>query len=89
MYPSRKKLNNNNDNDNHNNDNNNNEPYFVRVTLNSKADKPVAFISRLNWNLECWFLWKNIALIFPEMFFIQYFTILVANIMMSSISLIP
>ena len=29
---------------------------------------------------------KNTALIFPEIFFIQYFTILVANIMMSSFS---
>ena len=27
----------------------------MRVTLNSKADKPVALISGSNWNLECWF----------------------------------
>ena len=30
---------------NNNNNNNNNQPYLVRVTLNSKADKPVALIS--------------------------------------------
>ena len=30
----------------------NNQPYLVRVTLNSKADKPVALIYGLNWNLE-------------------------------------
>ena len=40
-------------NDNNDNDNNNNQPYLVRVTLNSKADKPVTLISRLNLNLEC------------------------------------
>ena len=34
-----------------------NKRYLVRVTLNSKADKPVAVISGSNWNLECWFLW--------------------------------
>ena len=27
--------------------------YLVKVTLNSKAEKLVALISRLNWNLEC------------------------------------
>ena len=32
---------------------NHNQPYFVRVTLYSKADKPVDLISRSNWNLEC------------------------------------
>ena len=26
---------------------------------NSKAGKPVALISRSNWNLECWFLWRE------------------------------
>ena len=31
----------------------------MRVTLNSKADKPVALISGSNWNLECWFLWRE------------------------------
>ena len=31
--------------------NNNNERYLVRVTLNSKADKPVALICGSNWNL--------------------------------------
>ena len=25
----------------------------------SKADKPVALISKSNWNLECWFLWRE------------------------------
>ena len=39
--------------------NNNNQCYLVRVTLNSKADKPMALISRSNWNLECWFLWRE------------------------------
>ena len=39
--------------------NNNNQCYLVRVTLNSKADKPVALISGSNWNLECWFLWRE------------------------------
>ena len=39
--------------------NNNNQPYLVRVTLNSKADKPVALISGSNWNLKCWFLWRE------------------------------
>ena len=39
--------------------NNNNQRYLVRVTLNSKADKPVALISGSNWNLECWFLWRE------------------------------
>ena len=29
------------------------------VTLNSKADKPVALISGSNWNLDCWFLWRE------------------------------
>ena len=32
---------------------------LVRVTLNNKADKPVALISGSNWNLECWFLWRE------------------------------
>ena len=36
---------------------NNNQPYLVRVTLNSKAHKPVALIFGSNWNLECCFLW--------------------------------
>ena len=27
----------------------------MRVTLNSKADKPVALISGSNWNVKCWF----------------------------------
>ena len=31
----------------------------MRVTLNHKADKPVALISGSNWNLECWFLWRE------------------------------
>ena len=31
----------------------------MRVALNSKADKPVALISGSNWNLECWFLWRE------------------------------
>ena len=31
----------------------------MRVTLNSKADKPVALISGSNWNLEFWFLWRE------------------------------
>ena len=31
----------------------------MRVTLDNKADKPVALISGLNWNLECWFLWRD------------------------------
>ena len=39
--------------------NNNNQRYLVRVALNSKADKPVALISGLNWNLKCWFLWRE------------------------------
>ena len=26
---------------------------------NSKADKTVALISGSNWNLECWFLWRE------------------------------
>ena len=26
---------------------------------NSKADKPVVLISGSNWNLECWFLWRE------------------------------
>ena len=30
----------------------NKQHYLVRVTLNSKADKPVALISGSNWNLE-------------------------------------
>ena len=38
---------------------NHNQPYFVMVTLNSKADKPVDLISGSNWNLECWFLWRE------------------------------
>ena len=25
----------------------------------SKADKPVALISEWNWNLGCWFLWRE------------------------------
>ena len=29
------------------------QPYSVRVTLDSKADKPVALIYGSNWNLEC------------------------------------
>ena len=37
----------------------NNQPYLVRVTLNSKADKPVALIYGLNWNLEYQFLWRE------------------------------
>ena len=37
----------------------NNQRYLVRVTLNTKADKPVALISGSNWNLECWFLWRE------------------------------
>ena len=32
-------------------DDNDNQPYLVSVTLNSKADKPVAPISGSNWNL--------------------------------------
>ena len=40
--------------------NNSNQPYLVRVILNTRnADKPVALISRSNWNLECWFLWRK------------------------------
>ena len=41
--------------------NNNNQHCLVRVTLNSKADKLVALIliSGSNWNLECWFLWRE------------------------------
>ena len=31
----------------------------MRVTLDSKADKPVTLISGSNWNLECWFLWRE------------------------------
>ena len=31
----------------------------MRVTFNSKADKPVALIYGSNWNLECWFLWRE------------------------------
>ena len=31
----------------------------MRVTLDSKADKPVALISGSNWNLEYWFLWRE------------------------------
>ena len=38
---------------------NNNQRYLVRVTLDSKADKLVALISRSNWNLECWLLWRE------------------------------
>ena len=48
------KYNNDNDDDD-DDDNNNNQPYLVRVTLNNKADKPVALISGSNWNLEWWF----------------------------------
>ena len=44
---------------NSNSNNNNNQPYLVRVTLNSKADKPVALIFGLNLNFECWFLWRE------------------------------
>ena len=36
---------------------NNNQPYLVRMTLNSKAHKPVALIFGLN--LKCWFLWRE------------------------------
>ena len=36
-----------------------NIPYLVRVTLDSKADKPVALISGSNWNLKCWFFWRE------------------------------
>ena len=32
---------------------------FSEHDINSKADKPVAFIPRSNWNLECWFLWRK------------------------------
>ena len=39
--------------------NNNSQPYLVRVTRDSKADKTVALISRLNLNFECWFLWEE------------------------------
>ena len=56
---------NDNDNDGNDNDNDNdNQPYLVRVTLNSKADKPVALksgsndirsvSSRLLWNYNCY-----------------------------------
>ena len=31
----------------------------MRVTLNSKTDKPMALISGSNWNMECWFLWRE------------------------------
>ena len=41
------------------NNNNNNQPYLVMLTLNSKANKPVALIPRSNRNLECWFLWRK------------------------------
>ena len=37
----------------------NNQPYLARVTLNSKADKPVAPNSEWNWNLECWILLRE------------------------------
>ena len=43
----------------HEHNNNNNQPSLVRLTLNSKADKPVALISGSNWNLACWFLWRE------------------------------
>ena len=38
----------NDDDDNDNDNDNNNQPYLVRVTLNSKADRPVALISGSN-----------------------------------------
>ena len=37
----------------------NNQRYLMRVAFYSKADKPVALISGLNWNLDCWFLWRE------------------------------
>ena len=47
-------LNNNNDNSNNDDDDNvndNDQPYLVRVSLDSKADKPVALNPGSNWNL--------------------------------------
>ena len=39
----------------------NKSPYtlLVMMTLDNKADKPVALISGSIWNLECWFLWRE------------------------------
>ena len=39
--------------------NNSNQHCLVGVTLNSKADKPVALIFGSNWNLECGLLWRE------------------------------
>ena len=32
---------------------------FSEGDTNSNTDKPVALISGSNWNLKCWFLWKE------------------------------
>ena len=42
---------NNNDDDNVNVNNDNDQPYLVRVTLDTKAGKPVALNPGSNWNL--------------------------------------
>ena len=51
-----KKLNNNNQHHHHYL---HQQPYLVKVILNRRADKRMAFISGSYWNLEYWFLWKE------------------------------